>query len=34
VKIIETVMHEEGRPPENVFDPVLGDLCACRGKVH
>jgi hypothetical protein len=24
VKIIETVLHEEGRPPESVFDFVQG----------
>jgi hypothetical protein len=34
VKVIETVLHEEGRPPESVFDFVQGITALARGKVH
>ncbi|KJC34192.1 hypothetical protein UB31_38990 [Bradyrhizobium sp. LTSP849] len=34
VKIIETVLHEEGRPPESVFDFVQGITALARGKSH
>ncbi|SDS82105.1 hypothetical protein SAMN05444158_3332 [Bradyrhizobium canariense] len=34
VKIIETVLHEEGRPPESVFDFVQGITAFARGKSH
>jgi hypothetical protein len=34
VKIIETVLHEEGRPPESVFDFVQGITAMARGKAH
>jgi hypothetical protein len=34
VKIIETVLHEEGRPPESVFDFVQGITALARGKAH
>ncbi|MCR6734087.1 MAG: DUF932 domain-containing protein [Afipia sp.] len=33
-KIIETVLHEEGRPPESVFDFVQGISALARGKPH
>src|SRR3954452_19284820 len=33
-KIIETVLHEEGRPPESVFDFVQGISALARGKAH
>jgi hypothetical protein len=33
-KIIETVLHEEGGPPESVFDFVQGITALARGKVH
>ncbi len=33
-KIIETVLQEEGRPPESVFDFVQGITALARGKVH
>lgn len=33
-KIIETVLAEEGRPPESVFDFVQGITAVARGKVH
>ncbi|MGY4329432.1 hypothetical protein ACVWWG_003849 [Bradyrhizobium sp. LB7.2] len=33
-KIIETVLREEGRPPESVFDFVQGITAIARGKVH
>src|SRR5882757_582780 len=33
-KIIETVLHEEGRPPESVFDFVQGITALARGKAH
>jgi hypothetical protein len=34
VKIIETVLQEEGRPPESVFDFVQGITALARGKAH
>src|SRR3984957_5661690 len=34
VKIIETVLHEESRPPESVFDFVQGITALARGKAH
>lgn len=33
-KIIETVLHEEGRPAESVFDFVQGISALARGKAH
>jgi hypothetical protein len=33
-KIIETVLHEEGRPPESAFDFVQGISALARGKPH
>jgi hypothetical protein len=33
-KIIETVLHEDGRPPESVFDFVQGITALARGKAH
>ncbi|WP_310531208.1 DUF932 domain-containing protein [Novosphingobium sp.] len=33
-KIIETVLAEEGRPPESVFDFVQGITALARGKAH
>ncbi|WP_425644273.1 DUF932 domain-containing protein [Agrobacterium leguminum] len=33
-KIIETVLSEEGRPPESVFDFVQGITALARGKSH
>lgn len=33
-KIIETVLSEEGRPPESVFDFVQGITALARGKAH
>lgn len=33
-KIIETVLREEGRPPESVFDFVQGISALARGKAH
>jgi hypothetical protein len=33
-KIIETVLAEEGRPPESIFDFVQGITAVARGKVH
>lgn len=33
-KIIETVLQEEGRPPESVFDFVQGITALARGKAH
>jgi hypothetical protein len=33
-KIIETVLHEEGRRPESVFDFVQGITALARGKAH
>ncbi len=33
-KIIETVLVEEGRPPESVFDFVQGITAVARGKAH
>jgi hypothetical protein len=33
-KIIATVLHEEGRPPESVFDFVQGITALARGKAH
>lgn len=33
-KIIETVLCEEGRPPESVFDFVQGITALARGKSH
>jgi len=33
-KIIETVLREEGRPPESVFDFVQGISALARGKPH
>lgn len=34
VKIIETVLYEEGRSPESVFDFVQGITALARGKAH
>jgi hypothetical protein len=33
-RIIETVLIEEGRPPESVFDFVQGITALARGKIH
>ena len=33
-KIIDTVLKEEGRPPESVFDFVQGITALARGKAH
>ncbi|MBN8500581.1 MAG: DUF932 domain-containing protein [Sphingomonadales bacterium] len=33
-KIIETVLAEEGRPPESIFDFVQGITALARGKPH
>jgi hypothetical protein len=33
-KIISSVLHEEGRPPESVFDFVQGITAVARGKAH
>lgn len=33
-KIIETVLVEEGRPPESIFDFVQGITALARGKAH
>jgi hypothetical protein len=33
-KIVEIVLHEEGRPPESVFDFVQGITALARGKAH
>ena len=33
-KIIETVLHEEGRPPASLFDFVQGITALARGKAH
>lgn len=33
-KIIETALHEEGRPPESLFDFVQGISALARGKAH
>jgi FAD/FMN-containing dehydrogenase len=33
-KIVETVLHEEGCPPQNLFDFVQGIAALARGKVH
>ena len=33
-KIIETVLAEEGRKPESVFDFVQGITAMARGKAH
>jgi hypothetical protein len=33
-KIIETVLTEEGRPPESIFDFVQGITAIARGKAH
>ena len=33
-KIIDTVLAEEGRPPESVFDFVQGITAVARGKTH
>src|SRR6267154_368399 len=33
-KIVEAVLHEEGRPPESVFDFVQGITALARGKAH
>jgi hypothetical protein len=33
-KIIETVLQEDGRPPESVFDFVQGITALARGKAH
>jgi hypothetical protein len=34
VKIVETVLREEGRPPESLFDFVQGITALARGKTH
>lgn len=33
-KIIDTVLHEEGRPPESIFDFIQGITALARGKAH
>jgi hypothetical protein len=33
-KVVETVLHEEGRPPESLFDFVQGITALARGKAH
>ena len=33
-KIIETVLTEEGRPPESIFDFVQGITAIARGQAH
>ena len=33
-KVIETVLQEEGRPPESIFDFVQGITALARGKAH
>ena len=33
-KVIETVLHEEGRPPASLFDFVRGITAEARGKAH
>jgi hypothetical protein len=33
-KIVETVLQEEGRPPESLFDFVQGITALARGKTH
>jgi hypothetical protein len=33
-KIIESVLQEDGRPPESVFDFVQGITALARGKAH
>ena len=33
-KIIDTVLAEEGRPPESIFDFVQGITALARGKAH
>lgn len=33
-KIVETVLHEEGHPPESLFDFVQGITALARGKAH
>ncbi|QTG17009.1 DUF932 domain-containing protein (plasmid) [Agrobacterium tumefaciens] len=33
-KIIETILSEEGRPPESIFDFVQGITALARGKSH
>jgi hypothetical protein len=33
-KIVETVLREEGRPPESLFDFVQGITALARGKAH
>ncbi|TRO86742.1 DUF932 domain-containing protein, partial [Glycocaulis profundi] len=33
-KIIDTVLAEEGRPPETVFDFVQGITAHARGQTH
>jgi hypothetical protein len=33
-KVISTVLQEEGRPPESVFDFVQGITAVARGKAH
>lgn len=33
-KIIDTVLQEEGRPPESIFDFVAGITAHARGKAH
>lgn len=33
-KIIETVLSEEGRPPESIFDFVQGITALARGRAH
>jgi hypothetical protein len=33
-KIIQTVLTEEGRKPESVFDFVQGITAVARGKIH
>ena len=32
--MIDTVLAEEGRPPESVFDFVQGITAVARGKTH
>ncbi|MFX7914643.1 DUF932 domain-containing protein, partial [Acinetobacter baumannii] len=33
-KVIETVLAEEGRPPESIFDFVQGITAVARDKPH
>jgi hypothetical protein len=33
-KVVETVLHEEGRPPESLFDFVQAITALARSKAH